>query len=109
MEGERFVDVHSRQPVISPSLVVGLRCPSEDWLPPKQFLLGVGQPFKTNSWRYSDNSNDELLIAASQMLEETEGEWEFCLLKSALEHRTIVLMAAVKFRLPASEFRLFQR
>ena len=102
MVEESFVDVCGKKPAISTSLVKGLRCPGGDWCTPKQFFLGVGQPFKMNSWEYSDDSNDGHLLAALQLLEENQAtqkvKRERHLLKSALECRTIITMAVKEFR-----------
>ena len=99
MVEESFVDVCGKKPAISTSLVEGLCCPGEDWRPPKQFFLDVGQPFEMNSWEYSDDSNDGLLLAALQLqkIKLFKVKWERYLLKSVLEGRVIITMVVEEF------------
>ena len=43
----------------------------KDWKPPKQFLLGLGQPWEPDPWEYGDNpEDDELFMQASQVIEQ---------------------------------------
>jgi len=48
--------------VISPSILAGCKSPSENWIPPKEFLLSLGE--------YDDEDESSALVAASQHTDE---------------------------------------
>ena len=60
-------------PVISQSLLDSIEDPPEGWIPPKQFLLGLGHPWEPEPWDscYDDDDEDADFIAASQQFEST--------------------------------------
>ena len=60
-------------PVISQSLLDSIEDPPEGWIPPKQFLLGLGHPWEPEQWDscYDDDDEDADFIAASQQFEST--------------------------------------
>ena len=54
-------------PVVSQSIQDNLKDPPEGRIPPKQFLLGVGQPWKPDPWDPCYDDPEEVdFIAASQ-------------------------------------------
>ena len=46
------------------------KLPSENWVPPKEFLLGLGQPWEPDPWECDDEAEESVLIAASQHIDE---------------------------------------
>ena len=52
--------------VISQSILTRIELPSENWIPPKEFLLGLGQPWEPDPWEYVDEDDDNALLATSQ-------------------------------------------
>ena len=41
------------------------KLPSKNWVPPKEFLLGLGQPWEPDPWEYDDEAEESVLVAAS--------------------------------------------
>ena len=56
--------------VISPSILAHCQFPSDNWIPPKEFLLGLGQPWEPDPWEYDDKDKSSALVAASQHMDE---------------------------------------
>ena len=57
--------------MISPSILTRIgKLPSENWVPPKEFLLGLGQPWEPDPWEYDDEAEESVLVAASQHIDE---------------------------------------
>ena len=56
---------------ISPSLMGRIKPVGEDWCPPKEYFLGLGEPWERYAWDYSNNSEDDYLLRASQAYEES--------------------------------------
>jgi len=53
--------------VISPSILARCKFPPKNWIPPKEFLLGVGQPWEPDPWDPCYDDPEEVdFIAASQ-------------------------------------------
>jgi len=52
----------------SPAVIGSAEDPPEGWIPPKQFLLGLGHPWGPEPWDscYDDDDEDADFIAASQ-------------------------------------------
>ena len=46
------------------------KLPSENWVPPKEFLLGLGQPWEPDPWECDDEAEESILVAASQHIDE---------------------------------------
>ena len=64
------------EPVISPSLLANIPPPPPDWLCPRQFLFGLGEPWEPNYFdpRYETEEveeMDEFLLIASQQYEKS--------------------------------------
>ena len=52
--------------VISPSILSRIgKLPSKNWVPPKEFLLGLGQPWEPDPWEYDDEAEESVLVAVS--------------------------------------------
>ena len=56
---------------VLPSLMARIKPVGEDWRPPKEYLLGLGEPWEPYLWDYSDDSEDGYLLRASQAYEES--------------------------------------
>jgi len=56
--------------VISPSILARCKFPPENWIPPKEFLLGIGQLWEPDPWEYDDEDENSTLVAASQHMDE---------------------------------------
>ncbi len=56
---------------ISPSICAAIQEKGDDWVPPREVLLGVGEPWESFSFdsRYDNPEEDGLLIRASQQYE----------------------------------------
>ena len=59
----------SKEVIVSSSLL-GKRPPPLDWKPPKEFLLGLGEPWEPYPWDY--DSDDEIKPVA---VPDTSGRW----------------------------------
>ena len=46
------------------------KLPSENWVPPKESLLGLGQPWEPDPWECDDEAEECVLVAASQHINE---------------------------------------
>ena len=55
----------------SPSLMGRIKLVDEDWHSPKEYLLGLGEPWERYAWDYSDDSEDDYLLRASQAYKES--------------------------------------
>ena len=56
--------------MISPSILSRIgKLPSENWVPPKEFLLGLGQPWEPDPWECDDEAEESVLVAASQHID----------------------------------------
>jgi len=56
--------------VISPSILARCKFPSENWIPPKEFLLSLGQPLEPDPREYDDEDESSTSAAASQHTDE---------------------------------------
>ena len=56
---------------VSPSLMGRIKPVGDDWRSPKEYLLGLGESWERYAWEYSDNSEDDYLLRASQAYEES--------------------------------------
>ena len=56
---------------VSASLMGRIKPVGEDWHPPKEYLLGLGEPWERYAWDYSDDSEDDYLLRASHAYEES--------------------------------------
>ena len=55
--------------VSAPLLACINKVSSENWIPPEEFLLGLGQPWKPDAWEYGDEDEDSALVASSQVVD----------------------------------------
>lgn len=46
------------------------KLPSENWVPPKESLLGLGQPWEADPWECDDEAEEYVLVAVSQHINE---------------------------------------
>ena len=56
--------------MISPSILARCKFPPKNWIPPKEFLLGVGQPWEPDPREYDDEDENTTLVAASLHMDE---------------------------------------
>ena len=56
--------------MISPSILPRIgKLPSKNWVPPKEFLLGLGQLWEPDPWECDDEAEQSILVAASQHID----------------------------------------
>ena len=60
--------------MISPSILARCKFPPKNWIPPKEFLLGVGQPWEPDPREYDDEDENSTLVAASLHTDELVAE-----------------------------------